>query len=69
MAEGDEGRLVRNSMLQAMWEDVDVRSKKLEGALSSARKHQIGELNEMFQANMIGYDEGLLTDDRVLAGK
>ena len=69
MCEGDEGRLVRNSMIKAMWEDVETRSKKLEGALASARKHQVGELNQIFQANLFGYDEGLLTDDRILAGK
>jgi len=68
MDEGEQGRVVRNSMLKAMWEDVDVRSKKLEGALSSARRAQIVELNEQFQASLLSYDEGLLGNDKILAG-
>jgi len=68
MEDGDEGRLVRNSMIQAMWQDCDTRSKKLEGVLSSARKQQVGELNEQFQAAFFAYDEGLLGSDRILAG-
>ena len=30
MAEGEEGRYVRNNMVEAMWEDVITRVKKLE---------------------------------------
>ena len=68
MEEGDHGRTVRNSMIKAMWEDSDVRSKKLEGAVASARKRQINILNETFQAAIISYDEGLLGNDKILAG-
>jgi cytochrome b pre-mRNA-processing protein 3 len=34
----------------------------------SAIKAQIHELSQQFHAAIIGYDEGLLTDDVVLAG-
>jgi hypothetical protein len=30
MAEGEEGRFVRNSIVEAMWEDVSTRAKRLE---------------------------------------
>jgi hypothetical protein len=30
MAEGEEGRFVRNNIVEAMWEDVNTRAKKLE---------------------------------------
>lgn len=68
MHEGDDGRVVRNAMFQALWEDCDAKSKKLEGALASARKRQIQELGDQFQATLISYDEGLLSSDAVLAG-
>lgn len=29
MQEGDDGRLVRNALVEAMWDDVDFRSKNL----------------------------------------
>lgn len=35
---------------------------------SSAVRAQIHELSQQFQAAIIGYDEGLLTNDTVLAG-
>jgi len=68
MQEGEEGRIVRNSLLKAMWEDCDAKTKKLEGALASARRKQIKILGDQFQATLVSYDEGLLGDDIVLAG-
>lgn len=68
MQEGADGRVVRNSMFQALWEDCDLKSKKLDGALASARKRQILELGDQFQATLVSYDEGLLGNDVVLAG-
>lgn len=29
MNEGDNGRLVRNALVEAMWEDVEFKSKKI----------------------------------------
>lgn len=68
MAEGEEGRFVRNNIVEAMWEDVSTRVKKLEPGSSSAHKTQSVELLHQFQAALVGYDEGLLSDDKVLAG-
>ncbi|CAG7837738.1 unnamed protein product [Allacma fusca] len=68
MEDKGEGKIVRNSMIQAMWEDSDMKSKKLEGAVASARRKQIGLLNQGFHAALISYDEGLLGNDKVLAG-
>ncbi|KDR09875.1 Ubiquinol-cytochrome c reductase complex chaperone CBP3-like protein, partial [Zootermopsis nevadensis] len=68
MAEGEEGRFVRNNIIEAMWEDVSTRVKKLEPTNSSEIKAQLQELSEQFQAAIIGYDEGLLSDDKILAG-
>ncbi len=68
MQDGKEGRIVRNSLIKAMWEDNSEKSKKLEGALPSARRRELQVLNEQFHATMIGYDEGLLGDDYILAG-
>lgn len=69
MQEGDEGRLVRNSMFKALWQDCDTKSKKLEGAIASARRRQIQEIGDQFQATLVSYDEGLQGSDVVLAGK
>jgi hypothetical protein len=68
MHEGDEGRIVRNAMFTALWEDCEAKTKKLEGALASARKRQIKELGDQFQATLISYDEGIQGNDTILAG-
>ncbi|XP_066993047.2 ubiquinol-cytochrome-c reductase complex assembly factor 1 [Anabrus simplex] len=68
MAEGEEGRFVRNGVVGAMWEDVSTRTKKLGAANLTSVKTQLTELSQQFQAAIIGYDEGLLSDDKVLAG-
>lgn len=68
MQDGKEGRIVRNSLIKAMWENNNEKSKKLEGALPSARRRELQVLNEQFHATLISYDEGLLGDDYILAG-
>lgn len=68
MQDGKEGRIVRNALIKAMWDDNTEKSKKLEGALPSARRREIQILNEQFHAAMISYDEGLMGDDYILAG-
>lgn len=72
MAEGSEknenGRFMRNTIVEAMWMDVSSRAKKL-GAHNPGRvRQQIEELSHQFQAALINYDEGLLADDQALAG-
>lgn len=68
MAEGEEGRYVRNSIVEAMWADVSTRAKKLNALASTNLSEQMTELSEQFQAAIVGYDEGLLSEDHVLAG-
>ncbi|XP_046565496.1 ubiquinol-cytochrome-c reductase complex assembly factor 1-like [Haliotis rubra] len=66
---GKEGRVVRNSVVEAMWADVDRRSKELGNAASlTARKEGIQDLGAAFYAALFSYDEGILGDDRELAG-
>ncbi|KAK8406153.1 hypothetical protein O3P69_007105 [Scylla paramamosain] len=67
MAEGEEGRFARNAMLEAMWLDCETRSKKLGMSSLSIRQQQIQMLGSSFQATIFSYDEGLMTNDCVLA--
>ncbi|XP_013774475.1 ubiquinol-cytochrome-c reductase complex assembly factor 1-like [Limulus polyphemus] len=67
MKEGDKGRFVRNKVVEAMWKDVDMRLSKL-GESSAAKKREgKKELLSHFQASLFSYDEGLLSDDKILA--
>merc|ERR1712168_938228 len=68
MDDGEEGRFVRNCLVEAMWEDVDQRSKKLGASNASARRAQVDQILEQFQATLFHYDEGLMIDDKALAG-
>ncbi|KRT80705.1 hypothetical protein AMK59_5879, partial [Oryctes borbonicus] len=68
MAEGEDGRYVRNRIVQALWSDVGLRVKKLGAMNPAGTRAQVNELNEQFQASLIAYDEGLQSDDVVLAG-
>nr|XP_045597589.1 ubiquinol-cytochrome-c reductase complex assembly factor 1-like [Procambarus clarkii] len=67
MAEGEEGRYTRNSLIEALWEDCDARSKKLGSLAQSVRQEQMQSIGSSFQAALFAYDEGLMSDDRVLA--
>lgn len=72
MAEGSEkgqnGNVMRNCIVEAMWSDVNKRAKKLNAGNSSEMRNQIQILSEQFQAALITYDEGLMFDDKALAG-
>jgi len=67
MAEGEEGRFVRNKIVEAMWSDVGLRAKKIGNVNPAETRAKIAELSEQFQAALIAYDEGLQCDDIVLA--
>ncbi|KAL5286748.1 UQCC1 family protein [Megaselia abdita] len=64
---GEDGRFLRNSIVEAMWADVNTRAKKLGANNPSGTKAQIEVLSEQFQAALIAYDEGIMLDDKVLA--
>ncbi|XP_014093175.1 ubiquinol-cytochrome-c reductase complex assembly factor 1 isoform X1 [Bactrocera oleae] len=72
MAEGSEsgenGRFIRNCIVEVMWGDVNTRAKKLGAHNPSKTRQQIEILSEQFQAALIAYDEGIMSDDRVLSG-
>jgi len=67
MSEGDPGRMVRNSMVEALWVDCDSRAKAIGDIASSVRTKTIANIAEEFQAALFIYDEGLLGDDKQLA--
>ncbi|XP_017493113.1 PREDICTED: ubiquinol-cytochrome-c reductase complex assembly factor 1 isoform X1 [Rhagoletis zephyria] len=65
---GEDGRFLRNCIVEVMWGDVNARAKKLGTHNPSKTREQIEILSEQFQAALIAYDEGIMSDDRVLAG-
>lgn len=65
--EGQDGRFLRNCIVEALWGDVTKRTKQLNGNAGEVRK-QIQILSEQFQAALITYDEGIMFDDKMLAG-
>jgi len=67
MSEGDPGRMVRNSMVEALWMDCDNRAKAVADMASSMRSKNISAMAEEFQAALFIYDEGLLGNDMQLA--
>ncbi|KAJ8971572.1 hypothetical protein NQ314_000626, partial [Rhamnusium bicolor] len=68
MAEEEEGKLLRNYLVEALWFDVAQRVKKLGAGNPAVMREQISELSEQLQAALIAYDEGLQSSDVVLAG-
>ncbi|TMW51684.1 hypothetical protein DOY81_003230 [Sarcophaga bullata] len=64
---GEDGRFLRNCIVEAMWGDVNTRAKKLGANNPSRTRQQIEELSEQFQAALIAYDEGVMSEDRILA--
>ena len=67
MSEGDQGRIVRNSLVEALWADCENRAKAIGDMSLSARSKQISSVAEEFQAALFIYDEGLLGNDMQLA--
>ena len=67
MSEGEEGRIVRNSLVEALWADCENRAKAIGDMSLSARSKQISSVAEEFQAALFIYDEGLLGNDMQLA--
>ncbi|KAM8916068.1 ubiquinol-cytochrome c reductase complex assembly factor 1 [Spinachia spinachia] len=64
--EGREGKYMCRYIVHSMWEDVEQRSKIM-GINASHRKEGLKSMTEMFYAALFGYDEGILSDDGVLA--
>lgn len=68
MSENKEtAQLIRDSIIEAMWTDVQDRARKLPGVRRNIINEQVNLLNQQFQYSLIALDEGLLTDDKTLA--
>ncbi|XP_029682093.1 ubiquinol-cytochrome c reductase complex assembly factor 1 [Takifugu rubripes] len=64
--EGRAGKYMCRYIVHSMWEDVEQRSKIM-GVDATHRKEALKAMTETFYAALFGYDEGVLSDDRVLA--
>ncbi|KAM9482271.1 ubiquinol-cytochrome c reductase complex assembly factor 1 [Clarias gariepinus] len=64
--EGREGKYMCRYVVHSMWEDVEQRSKIM-GIDAVQRKESLRVMTETFYAAIFGYDEGILSDDCVLA--
>ncbi|XP_039288560.1 ubiquinol-cytochrome-c reductase complex assembly factor 1 [Nilaparvata lugens] len=67
MSEEEEGRYLRNCVIEALWEDIREKAGLLGDENTSTAREHMKYLSEEFQAALLGYDEGLLGDDIVLA--
>ncbi|KAI4503370.1 hypothetical protein M0802_001592 [Mischocyttarus mexicanus] len=67
MAEEKYGKVARNTLVQAMWDDVEIRLKKLGEIKASIKRKQKLDLSQQFNAAILAYDEGLMSDDKTLA--
>ncbi|XP_020281419.1 ubiquinol-cytochrome-c reductase complex assembly factor 1 isoform X2 [Pseudomyrmex gracilis] len=67
MAEGKTGKAIRNHIAMTLWSDLKARVDKLGPMNSKVKQNQLKEVTEQFHAAIIGYDEGILSNDRVLA--
>lgn len=67
--EGREGKFVRNCLVKYLWMDLDKKSRKLgQEASSTMRAEGVNVISQQFKASLYAYDEGLMSDDHVLAG-
>lgn len=64
----ENGRFIRNALMQTMWKDIDVRLKTMSNDVTSSTiRQQTTELCDQFKYTLLLYDEALLSDDTVLA--
>ncbi|NXX96990.1 UQCC1 factor, partial [Centropus bengalensis] len=64
--EGRTGKYMCRYIVHCMWEDVEQRGKVM-GINSVVLKEDMRSMVENFYAALFGYDEGILSDDHVLA--
>ncbi|XP_050407680.1 ubiquinol-cytochrome-c reductase complex assembly factor 1 [Patella vulgata] len=66
---GEEGKILRQNLVQAMWQDIQKRGKQLGKEVpGGTQRRALQHYNDMLRAYLFNLDEGLLGDDRVLAG-
>ncbi|TGZ45687.1 Uncharacterized protein DBV15_07910 [Temnothorax longispinosus] len=68
MADEKDGKVIRNNVVKAMWEDTQARIDKLGSIRSKMKNENVQEISHQFNAAIIGYDEGIQSDDKTLAG-
>lgn len=68
MANENDGKIVRNNAVAAMWQDSQARIDKLGPVKSKIKNEHLQEISYQFNAAIIDYDEGIQSDDKVLAG-
>lgn len=67
MASEKNGQFIRNNIVEAMWSDIQLRTKKLGQSNRGLVRKQINELADQFEYTLIAYDEGLSANDKQLA--
>lgn len=67
MGERKDNTLIRNTIVETLWQDVTVRANTLAPDDGRTVKKQIEELTGQLQYAIILYDEGLTKDDKQLA--
>jgi cytochrome b pre-mRNA-processing protein 3 len=69
MQQGQSGLFVRHALYKNMWKDIETRERKLKSPMNTKNKRiAYNHLNDIFRAFLFGFDEGLLSDDTILAG-
>lgn len=67
MGELNDRDIIRNTIVEAMWADVQMRAEKLSPTRKTEIRKQVEILSGQFQYAVLAYDEGLMTDDKRLA--
>jgi len=66
---GESGTYCKQMLIECMWMDIEKRARKIGMPMNKKiRKESFTKLNGQFRAVFYGMDEGLLSDDTVLAG-
>lgn len=69
MQHGQSGLFVRRELYKSMWKDIETRERKLKAPMNKKNKVlAYTHMNDIFRGFLFGLDEGLLSDDTVLAG-
>ncbi|ESO84119.1 hypothetical protein LOTGIDRAFT_108143 [Lottia gigantea] len=67
--QGSEGEIVRNSMVEIMWSDIEEKGKNLvQSKASTSVRQALEKYNNTLLYMFLSLDEGLLSDDKTLAG-
>eukprot|EP00040_Diaphanoeca_grandis_P044738 m.13412 g.13412 ORF g.13412 m.13412 type:complete len:297 (-) comp9719_c0_seq1:315-1205(-) len=67
ISDGDEGKMFHKQLVQFFWQDVDHRFMLMNVQDITIKTESKRELSSMFYGLLFAYDEGLATDDQVLA--